>query len=87
MVLLSVLNEAYLGLAPLAFTPGIHPFPAYQELCRIMGRLSIFRASRRYPDDLPRYDHDNLGPVFQWFKTNLAGKFEGKLPPEYCFGA
>jgi type VI secretion system protein ImpJ len=43
---------------------GIHPFASYSELCRIVAKLSIFTREKRVPK-LPRYDHDNLGPVFQ----------------------
>ena len=28
-----------------------------------------------------------MNAVFNWFTTKLKDKFEGPLPPEYCFGS
>ena len=70
---LSMLNEAQCSIHALVFSRGVHPFRAYSELCRIVGRLSIFRQSRRPPEDLPKYDHDDLGRIFHWFKAVLDG--------------
>src|SRR5262249_20578043 len=39
---LRVLNEAYTLLGVLSFAQGVHPFPAYLELCRLVGQLAIF---------------------------------------------
>jgi type VI secretion system protein ImpJ len=64
------LNEAYASLGVLTFASGIHPIAAYGELCRIMGRLSIFGPRRRVPE-VPRYDHDNLAPIFYWVKQQI----------------
>jgi type VI secretion system protein ImpJ len=61
---LRVLNEAYAWLSILPFAQGVHPFPAYLELCRLVGQLAIFGKTFRTPDDLPRYDHDDLGGCF-----------------------
>ena len=47
LLMLSELNVAYCTLGVMAFAPGVHPLPAYIELCRIVGRLSIFAAERR----------------------------------------
>ena len=60
---LSALNGALGLLTNLPFVRGIHPLPAYMELCRILGSLSIFRPGRRMPE-VPRYDHDDLGKCF-----------------------
>ena len=59
---LRVFNEAYAYLSNLAFVEGIHPLPVYLELCRLVGQLSIFHATRR-PPDLPRYNHDDLADL------------------------
>jgi type VI secretion system protein ImpJ len=67
---LAVLNEAFATLNILAFAEGIHPFPAYIELCRIVGQLAVFSAARRSPE-LPRYDHDNLGFCFAQVRQQL----------------
>src|SRR5262249_34893527 len=47
---LRVLNDAYALLGILCFAEGVHPLPAYLELCRLVGQLSIFGPSRRVPD-------------------------------------
>lgn len=64
------LNEAYATFANLAFVEGIHPLPAYQELCRLVGQLSVFGQRRRTPP-IPRYNHDDLGGCFYQVKNYL----------------
>jgi type VI secretion system protein ImpJ len=61
---LGILNEGYALLTGLAFAQGVHPFQSYTELCRLVGRLAIHGMNRRTPDDIPRYDHDDLGGCF-----------------------
>jgi type VI secretion system protein ImpJ len=61
--LLRVLNETYAPLSVAVAAEGIHPLTVYGELCRLVGRLAIFRAQRRVPE-LPKYDHGNLGVCF-----------------------
>ncbi len=60
---LHAVNTAQGGLAHFPFTPGVHPFVIYLELCRAVGSLAIFRKARRLPN-LPYYDHDNNAPCF-----------------------
>ncbi|MCI0459063.1 MAG: type VI secretion system baseplate subunit TssK [Gemmataceae bacterium] len=67
---LHVLNEAYALLGTLVFAEGIHPLPAYVELCRLVGQLAVFGDTRKVPD-LPRYDHDDLGGCFWRVKQYL----------------
>ena len=62
---LSELNQAHCTLAVLAFAPGVHPLPAYTELCRIVGQLCFFGPQRR-PPEIPKYDHDDLAKNFRW---------------------
>lgn len=62
---LSALNEAYATLGVLAFAQGVHPFTAYTELCRIVGKLALLWPERSMPKP-PAYDHDKLGHIFQW---------------------
>jgi type VI secretion system protein ImpJ len=64
------MNEAYAVLGVLAFAQGVHPLPAYLELCRLVGQLSIFGKTHR-PPDLPRYDHDDLGGCFYRVKQYI----------------
>lgn len=79
---LSALNEAVALLGVVAFSPGVHPFAAYLELCRLVGRLAIFGQSRRTPA-LPRYDHDDLGGCFYHLKRLLDGYLDSFVEPAY----
>ena len=79
---LRVLNEAYAWLSVLPFAQGVHPFPAYLELCRLVGQLALFGDARR-PPDLPRYDHDDLGGCFYRVKQYIDALLDTLLEPEY----
>jgi type VI secretion system protein ImpJ len=68
---LRVLNESYAALSIMAFAAGVHPFWAYLELCRLVGKLAIFDEVTRRPPDLPRYDHDDLGGCFYKVKQYI----------------
>jgi type VI secretion system protein ImpJ len=62
---LRALNEGYAALGVVARAPGVHPFEAYLELCRLAGKLAVFGKNPAVPDDeLPPYDHDDLGRCF-----------------------
>lgn len=87
--MLDRLNEAYSTLDVMAPALGVHPFVAYTELARILGRLSIFSPGRRAVTVEP-YDHDNLGFIFSdirekilsilyatQFDEHLRANFEG----------
>ena len=62
---LQAVNAALPPVAQLASAHGVHPFPAYLEMCRAVGQVSIFTDGRRAPTDLPLYDHDDLGGCFR----------------------
>jgi type VI secretion system protein ImpJ len=79
---LRVANESYALLSVMAFADGVHPLPAYLELCRLVGQLSIFGAARR-PPDLPRYDHDDLGGCFYRVKQYIDDLLSIWVEPEY----
>src|SRR5262249_10878623 len=55
---------------------------AYLELCRLVGQMAIFGATRR-PPDLPRYDHDDLGGCFYRVKQHLDALLDILVEPEY----
>jgi type VI secretion system protein ImpJ len=76
------LNEAYAALGLIAYTRGIHPLPAYLELCRVAGALAIFGDSRRMAD-LPPYDHDDLGRCFFAVKRFLDELLDAMTEPVY----
>jgi type VI secretion system protein ImpJ len=77
-----VLNEAYAAMTVPAFTPGIHPLSSYVELCRIAGHLAIFDAPRRV-QELPHYDHDDLGGCFYRLKQYIDHLLDVLVEPEY----
>jgi type VI secretion system protein ImpJ len=67
---LRVLNEATAFLGIMGDAAGVHPLPAYLELCRLVGRLAIFGPDAK-PPELPRYDHDDLGGCFYTVKRYI----------------
>lgn len=67
---LRVLNEAMTYLGTLSDARGVHPLPAYLELCRLVGRLAVFGADPE-PPLLPPYDHDDLGGCFYTVKKYI----------------
>ena len=64
VALLDRLNEMSTVLGVMLPALGIHPLTSYGELCWIVAKLAIFAREKRVPK-LPRYDHDNLGPIFR----------------------
>ena len=76
------LNESYSVLGVLLFAEGVHPFPTYVELCRLVGKLAIFGPNRR-PPELPKYDHDDLGTCYYRVKQNLDALLDIVVEPEY----
>jgi type VI secretion system protein ImpJ len=72
--LLDRLNESSCALGLALPANEIHPLVSYADFCRLIGRLAIFTREKRTPP-LPRYDHDNLGPVFY----ELAAKIRSIL--------
>jgi type VI secretion system protein ImpJ len=83
LLLLMALNEAYAGLHCFTFSQSAHPFPVYLELCRIVGRLSVFSDRRRVPDDIPVYDHDDLAKIFTWIRIRLEELLGARQKLEY----
>jgi type VI secretion system protein ImpJ len=76
------LNEAYALLGVLVFAQGVPTFPAYLELCRLVGQLAIFGETRR-PPALPAYDHDDLGGCFYRVKQYLDDLLNVLVEPQY----
>jgi type VI secretion system protein ImpJ len=74
---LSVLNAASALFQSVIFTQGLHPLLMYQELCRLLGQLSIFGETRR-PIKVPGYDHDNIGPIY-WEVITEIRRLLGEL--------
>ena len=67
-----LLNEAHTFFRILVAADGLHPFDAYLELCRLLGRLAILgkglptfdSTDKEQPNYLPLYDHDDIGGCF-----------------------
>jgi type VI secretion system protein ImpJ len=67
---LRALNEGWAAFGVIANAEGVHPLFGYLELCRLVGKLSVFGKSAMLPD-LPAYDHDDLGKCFFTVKRHL----------------
>ncbi|MEO1527601.1 MAG: type VI secretion system baseplate subunit TssK [Planctomycetota bacterium] len=80
--MLDRLNEAYSTLDVMGPALGVHPFTAYTELARILGRLSIFSSERRAVEVEP-YDHDNLGFIFADIREKILGLLYATQFDEY----
>jgi len=70
LLMLKTLNEAQATTHCMTFAKGVHPFIVYQELCRIVGALSLFDAQRTL-GEIPAYDHDDLARIFKWVKSRI----------------
>jgi len=77
------LNESYATLTNIAFLEGIHPLVAYQELCRLVGQLAIFKQESRRTPAIPRYNHDDLGGCFYQLKNYLDDLLSILPEPDY----
>ncbi len=82
MAMLSKLNEAHGVLSVMAFAQGVHPLDAYTELCRIVGKLSVFGDDRRI-GDIPAYNHENLGPIFMEIRLRIEKLLSAVRAYEY----
>jgi type VI secretion system protein ImpJ len=75
ILMLGELNRVLGVLRVLAFSRGVHPLWAYSELCGAVGSLSLFGKERRL-EELPGYDHENLGPIFREVVERLRSLVE-----------
>ena len=70
ILLMHVLNESYGELSCMAFASGVHPLVAYNALCTIVGRSSIFGPTAAI-EEVPKYDHDDLANIFRWAADHI----------------
>lgn len=85
-----LLNETHTFFRVLMTSDGLHPFDAYLELCRFLGRLSILGKGLPTFDSgnpearnfLPLYDHDDLGTCF----TRVAAHIDELLSRDFDQG-
>ncbi|MGL4420156.1 MAG: type VI secretion system baseplate subunit TssK, partial [Gemmataceae bacterium] len=68
---LRMLNEAISVARVLARTEHLHPYPAYLELCRMIGQLAIYDDASPGCPELIDYNHDELGETFFTLKRIL----------------
>jgi type VI secretion system protein ImpJ len=80
---LTALNEAFATLGVLAFAQGVHPFDAYTELCRLVGKLAILDPTRRRAPEVPRYNHDDLAGIFYWVYQQIKDLIDTEPQEEY----
>jgi len=82
ILLMHVLNESYGELSCLAFASGVHPLVAYNALCSIVGRCSIFGPTASI-EEIPKYDHDDLANIFRW-AADLIRKLVNSVKEDEC---
>ncbi len=82
LVKLQALNELTVRFGTLAGAPELHPWLLYNALCDGIGRISLWDDTRR-PRELPLYNHDDPGPVFEELMRYLRALVNGMLPRDY----
>lgn len=70
MVALQSVNPAAAVLRQIAVSNGVHPQTAYHELIRTAASLDILQPARSC-QLLPKYDHEDLGPIFKQLKETI----------------
>jgi type VI secretion system protein ImpJ len=82
LVKLQALNELTVRFAALAGAPELHPFQLYLLLCESIGKVTLWDDLRR-PRELPPYNHDDCGPVFEELFRYLRALVNSMLPKDY----
>ncbi|MBU0618358.1 MAG: type VI secretion system baseplate subunit TssK [Planctomycetes bacterium] len=82
LVKLQALNELTVRFAALAGSPELHPYNLYMLLCESIGRVTLWDDLRR-PRELPPYNHNDCGPVFEELFRYLRVLVNGMLPSDY----
>jgi type VI secretion system protein ImpJ len=80
---LRALNEGHAAFGVVARAAGAHPFWVYLELCRLAGTLAVFGKTAALADELPAYDHDDLGRCFYAVKRQLDELFAADFTQGY----
>lgn len=79
---LQALNELTVRFGILASSPELHPHVLFETLCAGIARVALWDDLRR-PRELPAYDHDDCGPVFDELVRYLRALVNGMLPRDY----
>ena len=82
LVKLHALNELTTRFGIAAGSPQQHPYGLYTLLCEAIGRVALWDDARR-PRELPPYDHDDCGPVFEELFRYLRALVQAMLPKDY----
>ncbi|TWT45827.1 hypothetical protein RAS1_22620 [Phycisphaerae bacterium RAS1] len=79
---LAALNELTIRFGVLAHAPELHPYQLYQTLGDGIGRLAIWDDMRR-PREIPAYDHDDCGPIFEELIKYVRALVQAMLPKDF----
>jgi len=83
-VRLSLLNQAAASLEALNHCIHMAPVWIYRDLCDLVGRLAILGITQnRIIGPLPKYEHEELGPVFFALKRQIQDLVENLEEPGY----
>lgn len=82
LVKLQALNELTVRFATMANCPDLHPFVLYNLLCEGIARVALWDDMRR-PRELPAYEHEEVGPVFEELIRYLRALVSAMLPKDY----
>ena len=82
LVKLSALNELTVRFGAVATSLETHPHVLYMLLCDAIGRLALWDDARR-PRELPPYNHDDCGPLFEELFKYVRTLVNALLPRDY----
>ncbi|MBI5864485.1 MAG: type VI secretion system baseplate subunit TssK [Planctomycetes bacterium] len=82
LVKLAALNELSVRFGMLAGAHDFHPHVLYTTLCEAIARVALWDDLRR-PRELPAYEHEEAGPVFEELFRYLRALINGMLPRDY----
>jgi type VI secretion system protein ImpJ len=79
---LTALNELGTRFEAMANTPDFHPHDYYLLLCEAIGKLALWDDTKR-PRELPPYDHDESGPIFEELVKYVRLLIDKMIPRDY----
>lgn len=82
LVKLQALSELTVRFGALANSPELHPYLLYTLLCESIAKVALWDDLRR-PRELPPYDHEDCGPVFDELFRYLRVLVSAMLPKDY----
>ncbi|MBU0640942.1 MAG: type VI secretion system baseplate subunit TssK [Planctomycetes bacterium] len=82
LIKLNALNLLTVRFGALASSPELHPHVLYMTLCDAIGLVSLWDDGRR-PRELPPYNHDDCGPVFEELFKYVRALVNAMLPRDY----